>query len=165
MKIIISRSKSFDSFTGEDLAHFKQWFAGSKIMQDSKPKVFYHGTLSDISVFHASKRGDLGAGIYLTDNVAEANSYTVDPYSGSNHYTGANIVPVYVRMVNPYIWTEEDAYSDIDTRQKYIRALGHDGIIDNKRRTQHLVVFSPSQLKSAVGNSGGFDPDRLSIHV
>lgn len=152
----------------EHVVNFWNWFGESKTVdQHGRPVVFYHGTDKDVAVFRASPSGNLGAGIYLTDSRVEAASYTHDPRSYPNHVTGGNIIPLYVRIVNPYFWTDEDTYA-LDTaahQVKVARSRGHDAIIYVKRRgkVRHCVAFTSRQLKSAVGNTGRFNPDSESI--
>jgi len=43
--------------------------------------------------------------------------------------------------------------------QKAIRALGHDGFYVKEDNEKNLAVYSPTQLKSAIGNRGTFDPN------
>ena len=152
----------------EHIANFWKWFGESKAVDsEGRPKVFYHGTDKDIAVFRASARGNLGSGIYLTDSRAEAESYIHDAYSYPNHKTGGNIVPLYAKIVNPYVWTDEDSYAvdSVAHQAKVARNSGHDSVIYSKRRgrVNHCVVFSSHQLKSAVGNTGRFNPDSESI--
>lgn len=152
----------------DHVVNFWSWFGDSKAVDTAgRPKVFYHGTDKDIAVFRASPRGNLGSGIYLTDSRAEAESYTHDVYSYPNHTTGGNVVPLYAKIVNPYVWTDDDSY-EVDSvahQVKVARNRGHDSVTYSKRRGKvtHCVVFSPYQLKSAVGNSGRFNPDSEAI--
>ena len=38
-----------------------------------------------------------------------------------------------------------------------LKAKGHDGIIYNDG--EEIIVFEPTQIKSAIGNRGTYDPD------
>lgn len=148
------------------LTRFWRWFGESKAIDDQgRPIVFYHGTGHDIQAFRESKHGNLGAGIYLTDSIKEAETYTYSPEHYPNHIPGGNIIAVYVRTLKPYLWTEEDSYAldSVHHQVKVARSQGCDSVIYTKRRSQHLVAFTSNQLKSAVGNNGNFDPDYMSI--
>lgn len=152
-----------------NLINFWQWFGDSKAVDAiGRPKVFYHGTSHDIAVFRESSRGNLGAGIYLTDSRTEAESYTHDNYHYPMHVPGGNIIPVYVRTLKPYVWTDEDsdAVDSVAQQIKVARSRGCDSVLHNKRRSrQHCVAFTSRQLKSAIGNMGRFNPDSESINM
>ncbi len=47
--------------------------------------------------------------------------------------------------------------------QIFKEATGYDGIIRTQGDTTHYIVFSPTQIKSAVGNNGGFRPRTADI--
>lgn len=53
-----------------------------------------------------------------------------------------------------------DIYADSDVAhmfpQLFKEATGYDGIIRANSETTHYIVFSPTQIKSAVGNNGKF---------
>ena len=88
---------------------------------------------------------------------------------------GANVIPAYLRIKDPFVvdgkgkfWSEinGDAISSAISR-------GHDGVIitnvidsaseDTSYPSDVYVVFSPEQIKSAVGNSGEFDANNPEI--
>lgn len=164
---------------------FRSWFGDSQVVDSSgKPLVVYHGTTGDYTSLKLSSEGALGAGIYLTPNAEFAGNYA----SGS----GANIIPVYVSMQNPLIIDGgrddpmiyalvklgvdrdravrmvERAYDEHGyiRRQVMSRALaaGHDGLIQYRDgRVAEIVAYNPSQVKSAVGNSGRYSPGDRSM--
>ena len=145
--------------------------------ETGEPQVFYHGSRADIDAFevdHPNKkdRGWLGKGIYLINDAFYAGEYA----NKKRGEAGQNVMPLFVRMKNPYITSvEEKAKLGIDSdkqaekRTAELMKRGYDGIIaydfnqpdwmDNKE----VVVFSPEQVKSAVGNVGTFSerPDLL----
>ena len=151
---------------------FRRWFGGSKVVDEQgKPLVVYHGTLSDFTEF---KKIDGENGFFFT---ADTNySYVGAPREGGQ------VMPVYLKIEKPYFiersekmeglnrW--EDAPAFIDK----LKAEGYDGIIwgdkSNLRspprgawgndRSQ-IFVFDPTQIKSATGNSGAFDPNDPNI--
>lgn len=94
----------------------------------------------------------------------------------------ANIMPLYVSAQNPFDY-ENKAHVDALTKalsadakladkigrgfwgviesppvQKAIKGLGHDGFSVFEGGHKNLAVYESSQLKSAIGNTGKFDP-------
>jgi len=97
------------------------------------------------------------------------------------------VIPVYLSMQNPYR-TEDATYAaqfiefeaspgsrklvNLQHELERLKALGHDGIIapsDGVRMANffgegpghdvlNYIVFDPTQVKSATGNYGAFDP-------
>lgn len=160
-----------------DTSAFKRWFGDSKVV-DAKglPLVVYHGTSSlDFSAFKpgsgsASGAAAFGTGIYFSDSAKK-----VSVWSGKKQ--GARIYPVYLSIQNPAIFKSESEYfkaagftydrffGDVEKRDAFnatLKAKGHDGIIVNRTqlsgKTKEYVVFEPTQIKSATGNRGTFDP-------
>ena len=146
--------------TDEALRNFWRWFGDSKVVDENgRPLVVYHGTGNDFSTFMPSDGGEYGAGIYLTPDAEGASSYA--RYRGR---TAPNVMPVYVSIKNPAgpaeaanigSWRGEEAI-----RPELIRR-GYDGIID--KFSGQIVAFRPEQIKSAIGNSGTFDPENPDI--
>lgn len=157
---------------------FRDWFGNSRVVDSSgRPLVVYHGTTGDYTSLKLSSEGALGAGIYLTPNAEFAGNYA--------RGVGANIIPVYVSLRNPLIIDSgrddpmiyalvklgvdrvravrvvERAYDEHGyiRRQVMTRALGagYDGLIQYRDgRIAEIVAYNPSQVKSAIGNSGGY---------
>lgn len=90
------------------------------------------------------------------------------------YFDGANTMPVYLRITNPHRMTAQEFIEAVnDWTGKQVRAYtarlrlkGHDGILI-PRAEEYLnaemvgdtwVAFHPEQIKSAVGNSGNYDP-------
>lgn len=84
---------------------------------------------------------------------------------------GGNVMPVYLSMKNPFVYDmkgkpyREKSYYDIVQQAKQ---AGHDGVIIRNTYDAMLgdgkpddifVVFEPTQIKSAIGNKGTFDPN------
>lgn len=162
--------------------NFKNWFGDSKVVDDQgKPIVLYHGTKTSFDVFKPSKHGAQGPGIYFTDNPKEAGMYT-----RGLEDSGQNIVPVYVSMKNPLrVGPGDNVFEMIgasdDNIVDVLKSKGYDGIIwdrvedpwsikvmkdaglDPTGNSRHFVVFDPTQIKSAIGNVGTFDPKNPSI--
>jgi len=90
---------------------------------------------------------------------------------------GGNVLPVYLSLKNPLEVDQqgkeyrEQSYYDILARAK---ADGHDGVIirntfdegfesGGNKKTDIYVVFNPTQIKSATGNIGTYDPTNPNI--
>lgn len=142
---------------------FKNWFGDSKVVDaDGKPLVVYRG---DPQI--TDKQG-----LFFTDNADLASDYAGQ----------GTLTPVYLRLENPNIIEANGAFIndlDSDKRVQVIAAKGQsDGtiirnVIDPPMRwglrsttlTPATVyrVNVDSQIKSAIGNSGAFDPNDASI--
>jgi hypothetical protein len=157
---------------------FKNWFGESKVVdKNSKPIVVYHGTKDDIEQFmkgqpNKKDAGWLGDGFYFTDNPELASTYAQYLKSGPE---GANVLPVYLSIKNPYEATIRDKeYLMMADRRGDKAALkeftdnlikqGYDGVVlDYKKQmgvtdpVKEYVAFKPEQIKS-VFNKGEFDP-------
>ncbi len=105
--------------------------------EDGTPKVFYHGTNADFSVFKESSDGALGKGIYF----AESKEYA--------RGIGKNVYEVYLSLKNPYI-----AYYPGGIDSKNLKSQGYDGIY--APGPGFGVAFDPTQIKSATDNIGTF---------
>ena len=141
---------------------------------EGKPLVMYHGTLADFSEFD-------GKGLYFVTPSAEFSEKFTKSEDGG-FAEGAKVMPVYVKASNPFDY-ENKKHVDIVSRRAYlqphavkevrqgkwqriedrtiiaaIKKSGFDGIYVNEEGVKNLAVFDPSQIKSATGNSGQFDP-------
>jgi hypothetical protein len=80
---------------------FKNWFGDSKVVDENgKPLVVYHGTYADIAAFDPDEgpyRGGLVA--FVTTSTKFANDY-------ATKNDGANVMPVYVKIENPFDFRE-----------------------------------------------------------
>jgi hypothetical protein len=152
-----------------DTPEFKNFFGESKVVDaKGKPMQVYHGTSSDFTVFRPSEDGRLGRGIYLSSEERLAKGFR-----------GADkLMRLYVSMQNPayeYDLIPERVGNkmkgDEYEKELHNRAIGggFDGIIKgsstdvfgNPRTSDswgNFVVFNPTQIKSAIGNEGTFDP-------
>jgi Large polyvalent protein associated domain 38/Large polyvalent protein-associated domain 5/Large polyvalent protein-associated domain 1/ADP-Ribosyltransferase in polyvalent proteins len=131
-----------------DTPAFKRWFGDSKVVDEQgKPLVVYHGTSADITAFAPEKSAD---GVFhFAADTAMANRFAVS--RSSDGQRGANVMPVYLAIKNP------KRVTFINTME--IQAAmdeGYDGLIAEGRG--HFVAFEPTQIKSATGNRGTFDP-------
>lgn len=161
-----------------DTPAFKRWFGDSKITnEDGSPKVLYHGTKKDVSTFKVGD-GAFGRGIYLTELPDRTTQYwggygKLGAPNGTGP-DGGNVMPVYVRMENPKV-IDTDIFKvklpegvRRDDAAKYIteqaKKEGYDGLITmSGNKVWEAVAFDPSQIKSAVGNTGAFSTETEAI--
>lgn len=154
-------------------ANFRAWFGDSKAVDEQgKPLVMYHGTVGDFDTFksqadaHGWESGNRGIYFSTDPKYAEAFASRYDFEAKNHDATGANVAPVHLRMKNPKIIEPSDAAqyeSSLITRTALakLQADGYDGIIN--KQVGEYVVFDPKQIKSAIGNSGRFDPASASL--
>jgi GNAT superfamily N-acetyltransferase len=171
---------------------FKRWFGASKVVDaQGAPRVMYHGTYEDFDVFDrlfmrssrgresldqvgswfSTEPGKSGAGMYISDTEE-----------------GAKIVPVYLSIQHPWtvtfrgMWRAAQRMSGQDENARpnaasvqalddWMDAVGIDGIHirpDPRNGAEFAgqdvwVARRPTQIKSAIGNRGTFDPEDPSI--
>ena|GEM_PF-762073 len=88
-----------------------------------------------------------------------------------DNITGQNIVPVYLKIENPFVYDFKNMLpkpGEIDKTIDFAIKNNNDGIIlkniiDPSPSSNHYVVFKSSQIKSAIGNCGQFNPKKLDI--
>lgn len=151
---------------------FRKWFGNSKVVDaDGEPSRVFHGTdAGDMSEFRTS--GPNYKGVYFS-----SDADYVRRFAGSGRHPGASIVPAYISIQKPFVINlDTDGTSGaivIDNKiEGFYRDLssevidtltkrGHDGILAqyNGNKTFEIVAFSPTQIKSATGNKGTFDPN------
>lgn len=155
----------------ENTNAFKTWFGESKVVEeDGNPLVVYHGTGADIEAFDPAKRGsstrepDARRGFFFSSNPDIANEYAMEFRKG-----GANVVPAYLSLQNPYEIDHKGGDYDPDAFNEYINAAedgGHDGVIIRNAGDgmyyggsvgDTYIAFKPTQIKS-INNRGTFDP-------
>ena len=166
-----------------DTPEFKKFFGKSVLKNaDGTPQVVYHGTTDSISEFKLDhpKRLDsgwLGTGVYVTDNILLAKRYTELKKSRIKQGrlpagpTDPIIMPLYVRLENPYNATLDDkelVRSGQVTAEQFrdnLIAKGHDGAImpGEMRDVREIVVFDPKAVKSTF-NSGTWDTEIANIY-
>lgn len=165
-------------------AEFKRWFGESKVVDAAgKPLTVYHSTSKDFTKFKPSRYGMFGRGVYLT------TSDQAFIYGGD---TPANM-PVYARVEKPWVVDARDSWADIyeglfdkrprNAENEYpsdkqsremlqeMQSLGYDGVqirnvanIDEEGDySTHYVAFDPTQIKSAISNTGEFSDTNPSI--
>lgn len=157
--------------TEEGTRAFWKWFGDSKVVDEQgRPKLMYHGGSSPITAFDERHTG--GAGFYFTPDYAEAENYARGA-SGSSPEYRKNITRVYLSAQNPasndVVSVALDRASGGNPNAMANAALRRDGYDSRMRPDGVVSVFDPTQIKSATGNAGTFDPAnpdiRFSIDV
>ena len=163
---------------------FKRWFGdwqndpanASKVVNaDGTPKVVYHGTNAEFTVFDRSKGKKK---IHL--NVLGDGNYFTASEQGAARY-GENVVPAYLNIKNPYVKADgfntvadqiasefgiaRDSFTGKDV-SSILRQRGYDGVVmyDGNGEIVIANAFDSNQIKSATDNIGTFDgsnPDIL----
>lgn len=140
---------------------FSSWFRNSKVVNpDGSPRVVYHGTNADFDAFDVEKgSGFFGAGVYVTENKAEAEKYgekLLELYAraerpidlrGDNNAFDAALAKVGIEA--PY---KDVKLKDFPARAKKLRADLMAKGFDSARVTtsdgaEGWVLFSPEQVK------------------
>lgn len=156
---------------------FKAWFGGSQAVDEAgQPKVFYHGTLNEFEGFQASDRG-----IFFAEEPAFASAY-------SSEGNDSRVIPVYLKAEKPFDYqnpADVEAYKAAGGKavhavsqgdwtvmenpefQDFLKANGYDSyyLVEeiNGRPYRNIAVFDPTQIKSALSNTGAFDPNDPNI--
>jgi len=160
---------------------FKNWFGKSKMVNaDGTPIVAYHGTTASFDRFDLDNpnkydMGFLGKGIYLTLNEGHAKRYARQ----KSVRTGAKeadrvVMPLYVRLENPYVETDQERKKQIKiggkaARDNYKNKLiseGHDGVIllnPVTNEVTEVVVFDTNAVKS-INNKGSWSREIDNIY-
>lgn len=156
---------------------FKRWFGdwqndpanASKVVNaDGTPKVMYHGTNAEFTVFDRSKGKKK---IHL--NVLGDGNYFTASEQGAARY-GENVIPVYLNIKNPYVKADgfntvadqiasefgiaRDSFTGKDV-SSILRQRGYDGVVmyDGNGEIVIANAFDSNQIKSATDNVGTFD--------
>ncbi len=127
--------------------------------EDGTPKLFYHGTEADFTVFDRTKgRSTMDIqGSFFSPWELDAEGY------------GSKVGAYYLNLKNPA--PEGVAYRALNRfkgqnnagikARKYLESLGYDGVNNSD---EEFIAFNPEQIKSATDNMGTYDrsnPDTL----
>lgn len=165
------------------IQNFWRWFGDSQTVDHlGRPVVLYHGTQrsADFESFD-------GAAIYFAEPPSYASNWAAVVDSVTGVATNARLIPVYLKARKPvnmtagldtfnpqsdpqvmfYDLRDEDSgellHSAADAIDS-IKRQGLDAVFWHEGQGhRNWVVFDASQVKSAVGNSGRFDPDSASL--
>ncbi len=170
---------------------FKKWFGGSKVVDKvGKPLVVYHGDRQNKTAFtgREDKSNYIQGNIFFSDDPAIAKGYT--PHR-TNSYIAAKdmnethgLYRAYLSLQKPLVIDAKDAdwsaipvprrlgtnakQLQIDDLAVLAKKNGYDGLIvrnvfDQFGHGTQYAVFEPTQIKSATGNKGTFDPKSPNI--
>jgi phage gp29-like protein len=133
---------------------FKKWFGDSKIVDDKgAPLRVFHGTTADFDAFDKKHISDQLKGFYFS-----TRDVTSDTYATGQE--GSRVIPVYLSIKNPASMADVKRLAGTGVKTPKIHAAlkkeGFDGIVDKDQGI--VVAFEPTQIKSAIGNSGAFNP-------
>ena len=179
------RAKLSFSEDATETPAFKRWFGDSKVVDAAgKPLVVYHGTRGDVASFAPDRvkgRFPNSEGFYFTSRPQHASVYADSIQNASEDFNpasrfavpvadGANVMPAYVSLQNPKVVTVS-AWGTLESRVdgdggamvRAAREAGHDGVIVTREAGDEwdgmlAIAFRPEQIKSAIGNTGTFDP-------
>lgn len=117
-------------FEIDDKSKFKQWFFGSKIVDNNNdPLLVYHGTNKQFDKFNLDN---------AAQNIIWFTSDKEKIARGESGASGSNIImKAYLKITNPAGWPEYDKLVLDQIIQQ-----GYDGIILD----DDYVVFSPKQV-------------------
>jgi hypothetical protein len=138
------RRKRARSHPKTDTPDFKNWFGGSKIVdQFGDPMIVYHGTNATFGVFDPARGTEYG--IYMTPSKRYAAAW-------------GNVMPLHVRMVTPLEVESKGDISPRDLTKADVDRLmqhGYDGIVSVTPgrpvwTASELVAFDPRQVRTAA---------------
>jgi hypothetical protein len=140
---------------------FQNWFGKSQVTTpEGTPKVVYHGTVDDFVAFDRAQGGKnvrtaaSKTGLFFIDRADIAETYS------KMREGNAQIMPVYLSMQNP---TRASFTNMMHADQFLAKGYKGDGAIievttpAGKKSTVYAVK-EPTQIKSSIGNDGGFNP-------
>jgi len=163
---------------------FQTWFGQSKVVDPAgAPLRVFHGTSKD-DPFEAFRVGKRGA--WFTKDPAYASEYAAqndsmnlvpnptreNPWGYRPVNTASRVVPVYLNLQNPLVVPERELHEMATSLggENYsrgqgllfdkLRSEGYDGIIAGDT---FVVLREPGQIKSAISNTGAFDPRQKNI--
>jgi hypothetical protein len=161
--------------TKEGLRNFWRWFGESEVVDDKGlPMVVYHATDDDIKEFSLNKLGSNTDNNTGGDQAAIATAmagfwFSSKPLDEEMGTTA--VMPVYLRIENSApvdhrrFWDDATVAGGDSLREQYEND-GYDGLIMKDiefKGTTSYVAFEPTQIKSATGNRGTFDPNDANI--
>jgi hypothetical protein len=134
--------------------------ARAKEMGFDTVTVYYHGTADEIGAFRETKVGKAGeGGVYFTNSSERASKYAAiaDKFTTSRG-NSQNVIPVYLRMSNPFISENGMPYN---ANVFSLKNAGYDGIIlkgEMPDGGDEVIAFNPNQARSV---NAAFDPDLI----
>jgi hypothetical protein len=162
--------------TEDEVRAFWRWFGDSKVVDaEGRPLVVYHGTGSTgITEFRPAGSRDDASQRALENfrqaradnrpfgymNFRDGSFFSPDPEYAGN-YTGESggvIYPAYIKAENP-VYFDQAGKTELSVAGRTPDAL----IMREGGTINEVAVLDPTQIKSATGNRGTFDPANPSI--
>ena len=161
--------------------------------ENGRPLVVYHGSDKIFDMFDPNMSKSENQKFYFTDNswvaaryhgrgrteylnVSDEKELSQRMQDGTlvKGVPGSNIYPVYLSLKNPKIIDYKGEFKSRDFKRELYQSAGHDGLIirnikdanfytENWPTSDIYIAFEPTQIKSAIGNTGAFDPNNPSI--
>lgn len=160
-----------------DHPNFRSWFGNSVAHDDGQPRRYFTGTSKDVDFpdFKVSRHG-----AWFTTDPKEASSYAEQNDSQGYKFDGmkvrqtntaSRVIPAYLRAENPYTGNKPEHIFQSENYKKAqsdwfdtLRSQGYDSWIPESQGGNLAVILGhPGQIKSAVSNTGDFDPDQKRI--
>ena len=140
--------------TLEGVRNFWAWFGDSRVVDaEGRPLVVYHGTNASFDYFKPNE--SLGGLIFASETPDQASVFAFA--------SGANVMPVYLKAENPsprVVLAADEAKAAVRAKTKGYDALR---MRDSASDVVNWGVFTPTQIKSATGNTGAFNPEDADI--
>jgi hypothetical protein len=154
--------------------NFRDWFGNSVVRNpDGSPKVVYTGTSKDkdFTAFNVPKNGTWfttdpeAASQYAIENDSQDTKYNWSTGKYERKNTASRVIPTYLKITKPATLSAEDmaflnstpnyrkAQRELFARYK---AQGYDGV--DMGGGVWVVIGAPTQIKSAVSNTGAYSP-------
>ena len=164
--------------TDESLTNFWRWFGDSAVVDEQgRPLVVHHYT--DADNIESFDKIHLGINTESNTDATQASKMARLGFWFSDsdiRYTkkrgrgmfADNKIDVYLSINEPIqyetfeeMWEDSDNYESADAWRAQIKAIKDDGVVlldDTELGGTSYIAFEPTQIKSATGNRGTFDP-------
>lgn len=168
--------------------NFRRWFGNSKTRDEyGEPRMFYHATPNDFSVFKPGGVDPeiSGSAMWFSPYAEYQPAYHRIGARGGGFREGTNVMPVYLRMENPLLLDDpnmegwaRDVFANGNREFPHlmpkdwvdsIRSEGYDSVMYTPPERRYpngelvkeheYIIFEPTQVKSATGNRGTYDPE------
>jgi len=187
----IERLENRGASSVTETPNFKRWFGDSKVVDaDGKPLVVYHGTKAFEE--YGEKEGEAISQFAGFPNWFAEEPYTASGYAGAegamypvylsikkpltitNFDMNDDADAAYamakrfgVDIDSLYLPQDAKAYNIVSSPQfvEAVQKAGYDGIKVKEGDYNTYAAFEPTQIKSAIGNTGEFNPETADINA
>ena len=155
-----------------DNPNFQTWFGDSALHDNGVPRTYYTGTSKDkdFTSFNVGRHG-----AWFTTDPKEASQYAMENDSQGHVWEGggykrtntaSRVIPAHLKASNPYTGDRPEHIRNATNYKKaqsdwfdQLRVAGHDAWVPASMNGNLAVMLKhPTQIKSAIGNNGNFDP-------